>query len=503
MRLAFLAGAVALAATTVVPATVVAQPGGVAPVCNIDPNSPKELALMSISFQKARGAATPDDRKKGLMAIMKELDTKPERFAKNLAGYNYTLSQALVMWAVEPGVGFMPTRGTLGMVTNPTEPYDLVAHLDTAFNTIVATTPSCANEVVALRQNDAWLALTRRALDASNSGQLDSADYYASRSLRLSKESPYPHYVMANVANVRNNREAAMGHWKDVIKAAGTDTSYRELKNSSLYYLAMSQLESAQAAKGAEQKTMAREAAENLKALLAVAPDGADAPNTMNSWADALNLAGDSAAVPTVYAGLLAAPSNFGDFALTMGGVIATRANKSDDARIMFEAAVAKNPASRDALRNLAATYYGKDEFKKMFDPTAKLVAIDPNNFDAWMMYAYAAQGIANGTKVPAEKKAWTDSLVKYRTLAEALPAKVEVTGFQRASASSSLTLSVEQQAAAPGTYSVTVEFLDAKGATVATDTQSVGPIKKGERKDVTLKGTAPGIIGYKYKPLK
>ncbi len=503
MRVAFLAGAVALAASVVVPEAVVAQPGGVAPVCNIDPNSPKELALLSLSFQKARAAATPEDRKKGLMAIMKELDTKPERFAKNLSGYNYTLSQALVMWAVEPGVGFMPTRGTLGLATNPAEAYDLVAHLDTAFNTIVATTPSCANEVVALRQNDAWLALTRRALDASNTGQLDSADYYATRSLRLSKESPYPHYVMANVSNLRKDVPAAMGHWKEVIRASGSDTSYRELKNSSLYYLASSQLEAAQSAKGEEQKAMAREAAVNLKALLALAPDGADAPNTMNSWSEALNLAGDSASVPTVYAALLAAPGNFSDFALTMGGVIATRANKTEDARALFEGAVAKNPAARDALRNLAATYYAKDEFKKMFDPTAKLVAIDPNNFDAWMMYAYAAQGIANSTKVPAEKKAWTDSLVKYRTLADGLPAKVEVTTFQRATASAQLTLSVEQQAAAPGTYSITVEFLDPKGAVVGTDTQSVGPIKKGEKKDVTFKAAAPGATAYRYKPLK
>ncbi len=503
MRLVFIAGAAALVATSVVPATVSAQPGGVAPACNIDPNSPKELAILSLTFQRARAGTTPEVRKKALSEIMKELDTKPERFAKNLAGYNYMLSQALSLWAVEPGVGFMPTRGTIGLPTTPEQPYDLVARLDSAFTGIVTALPACANEVTALRQNDAWLALTRHALDASNGGQLDSANYYAMRSLKLSRESPYPHYVMANVANAKNDRVSAMGHWKAVIATAGTDTSYRELRNSSQYYLSMSQLETAQTLKGDEQKAMAREAAANFKVLLAASPDGTDAANNMNSWSDALRLAGDSASVPQVYAPLLAAPANFGDFTLTMGGVIATRSNKIDDARVMFEAAVAKNPTARDALRNLAATYYAKDQFTKMLDPSVKLVAIDPNNFDAWMMFAYAYQGLAQGSKVPVEKKALTDSLVKYRTIADGLPAKVEVANFQRGSNTATLTLSVEQQAVKAGTYSVTAEFLDAKGAVVGSDTQSVGPINKGETKSVTLKGSGAGITGYRYQPLK
>jgi len=503
MRLAYFSGVVALAATTVVPATVAAQPGGVAPACNIDPNSPKELAVLSLTFQSARSAQSPEARKKSLMNIMKELDTKPERFAKNLPGYNYMLAQALTLWGVEPGVGFMPTRGTLGFVAMPEQPYDIVAHLDSAFTSISTTLPNCATEVGQLRQNDVWLALTRRALDASNAGQLDSADFYASRSLRLSKESPYPHYVMGNVANVRNDRAAAMGHWKAVIASAGTDTSYRELKNSSLYYLSMSQLEAAQAAKGDEAIAIAKEAAANLKTLFEINPDGQDAGNIMSSWADALRLAGDSASVPTVYARLVAAPDKFSDFTLTMGGVIATRNNKTEDARVMFEAAVAKNPSARDALRNLTATYYAKDDFKKMFEPTAKLVAIDPNNFDAWMMYAYAYQGLSAAAKVPAEKKALVDSLVKYRTIADGLPAKVEVTNFQRTASTAQLALSLEQQAAKPGTYSVTVEFLDAKGDVVGSDTQSVGPINKGETKSVTFKAAAAGVIGYRYQPIK
>ena len=92
MRLTFMAGVatvVSLSGVALVPAALTAQPGGgVAPQCTIDQNNPKELALMSLKFQGARSAATPDARKKALRDIVKELDTKPERFAKNPGGYN-------------------------------------------------------------------------------------------------------------------------------------------------------------------------------------------------------------------------------------------------------------------------------------------------------------------------------------------------------------------------------------------------------------------------------
>ena len=506
MRLSFARGILAagmLAGLSTAPNVLSAQPGGIAPACPVDANSPKELAVMELQVQRARAATTPEIRQSALKAIMKELDTKPERFAKNPAGYNLRMGQALTMWAIEPGVGNTPVRASLGFVTSPTESIDLVLKLDEAYKAIVAALPVCESDVKSLRQNEVWLAVTRKALDASNGGQLDSAEYYARRSLLLSTESPYPHYVLGNVANQRKDRAAAMGHWKQVISQSGADTTHRELRNGSLYLLSVNQLEAAEAAKGAEQQALAKDAAASFKALLAATPDTPDAPNIMTSWADALKMAGDSASIPGIYADLIARPAGYSDVALTMASIIATRINKTDDAIALNEAAIARNPYARDALRNLAANYYGKDQFLKMLPPSYTLVAIDPNNFDAWMMFAYAAQGIAKGTKVPAEKKAWTDTLVKYQTYAEALPVRVEITSFQRGAKEVSLTLQFEQQAATSGNYTVTVEFLDAVGAVVGSAPSSVGPLKKGETKSVVFTAAATGVVGYRYKPVK
>ncbi len=509
MRLTFMAGmatVVSLSGVALVSSTLPAQPGGgVAPQCSVDQNSPKELTLLSLKFQGARSAQSPDVRKKALREIIKELDTKPERFAKNPGGYNLTLVQALTMWGVEPGITDSPVRSELGFVTNPTEPYDILMNMDVAYKAIVAAVPACEADIAAMRMNEVWLAATKSALDASNTGKLDSAEYYAKRSMLMSATNPYPHYVLASVANARNNRPTAIMHWKHVIKYAADDTTYRDLKSSSMYYAAMSQLEDAQAKTGAEQQAAAREAAEGFKALLTMTPDNPDAPNLLLSWADALTVAKDTAQIPTVYTPLLT-QATATDIALTTAGVIATRANKSDDALKLFQAATVKNPFNRDAQRNVAAAFYTKDQYTQMFAPARKLVELDPNNFDGWMLFAYASQGLAKAAqtaKKPVEVKAWTDSLVKYQTYAEALPVKVDVTSFDRRKDVATLVLGLEQVDAKGGSYSVTAEFLDAAGAVVATVTEASGAIKKGETKSVTLKATGSGIMSYRYKALK
>ena len=509
MRLTFMAGiatVASLSGVALVSSTVAAQPGGgVASACEIDQNNPKELALMSLKFQTARSSQTPDARKKVLRDIIKELDTKPERFAKNPGGYNLSLVQALTMWGVEPGITDAPARSELGFITNPTEPYDILMNMDVAYKAIIAAVPACAADITAMRMNEVWLAATKSALDASNAGKLDSAEYFAKRSMLMAATNPYPHYVLANVANARNNRANAVMHWKHVIKYAADDTTYRDLKTTSMYYAAMSQLEDAQSKTGAEQQTAAREAAEGFKALVTMTPDNPDTPNLLLSWADALTIAKDTALISTVYTPLLSQPTAT-DIALATAGVIATRANKSDDALKLFQAATVKNPYNRDAQRNVAAAFYSKDQFVQMFEPTRKLVELDPNNFDGCMLFAYASQGLAKAAqtaKKPVEVKAWTDSLVKYQTYAEALPVKVDVTSFDRRKDMATLVLALEQVDAKGGDYSVTAEFLDGAGAVVATATEASGAIKKGETKSVTLKATGTGIMSYRYKALK
>ena len=512
-----------LGALSVAPAVLAAQPGGVSAGCTIDANTPKELAVLELQFQRAKGVPNAADRQSALKGIMKELDTKPERFAKNPAGYNLRLAQALTMWGTEAGVSLTPARGAIGYQSNPTETIDLIDALDASLKAIVAALPACEADVKGMRQNEVWLAVTRKALDASNAGQMDSASLYARRSLKLSADNPYPHYVMASAANAAKDRASAIGHWKMVVTTSGADTNYRDLKNQSQYLIAVNQFEGAMAASGAEKQTMARDAAASFKTLFGIMKDRAEAPSIVQSWSEALMMSGDTAAVITMYGDMKANPKNYSEGVLTLAASLASQLNKPDDATTLFEGALIANPYSHDALLNLPLMYNGKQEYAKMLPPARKLVEIEPNNHTGWMWFAYHAQGMANAVKIPtaknkaaptpaerkaitdanAERKAWSDTLLKYQAYADGLPVKVDVSGFTRGAKETTLALRFEQQAAAEGNYSVTVEFVDVAGATVGSATEKVGPVKKGESKNVTFKAAAPGAVGFRYKAIK
>jgi tetratricopeptide (TPR) repeat protein len=485
-------------------------------------NSPKEMAMIELQFQRAKAGKSPAERQAGLKAVLKEMDTKPERFAKNPAGYNYRLAQVLGMWALEPGVGYTPTREALGFQTNGADKIDLVVALDAAYKAVAAAAPACENDLKADRQNEVWLAMTRKALDASNAGQMDTAALYANRSLLLSRDNPYPYYVLANVANSKKDAKTAIANWKSVITAAGTDTNYRELATRSLYMVGVTQLEQAMAAAGPDKAAQSREAAGTFKQLFAQMKDSPEAPSIMQSWSEALQMAGDEASIPTIYADMLAKPANYSEGVLTLAGSFASIRQKPEDAIALFEGALVANPFSHDALLNLPLLYNSKSDYEKMLPPARKSVELEPNNSTAWMWFAYYAQGKANAVKIPTAKnkaaptpaevkaikdsaavrKAWADSLTKYQTLADGLPVKVDVAAFNRGK-ETSVTLRFEQQAAKEGSYSVTLEFLDKAGTVVGSATESVGPIKKGENKQATFKTTAANVVGYRYKAIK
>ena len=506
MRLTFMAGtaaAVLFAGVELLPGVAHAQPGGVSSACSIDPNTPKELALQTLAMSRVGLAQSPEEANKILQGVLKELDTKPKRFEKNSTGYNYVLSQVLSAYIAGMNTGPTPTRGSLGFVTNPDQPYDLVENLDATFKAIVASAPECASDVETMRQNEAWLALTKAALDASNVAQLDSAEYYARRAMVLSTANPYPEYVLANVANARDDKKGAIAHWQKVVELAGSDTTYSDLHDGSLYYIAMTQYELASSLSGAQQVAEAKDAAGSLKALFLANMDSPDAVSMLQAWSESLRMAGDTANIQQVYADLLQNPERASDLTFTMAGVIATQINRGEDALKLFELAAQKNPYNRDAQRNIAVTYHGRDMFQEMIEPTRKLVELDPNNYDAWMMFAYSAQGLGKEATDAKVRQAWTDSLIKYQNFADSLPVKVEVMNFTRGSKTASVSLSLEQMASSVGNYSVTAEFLDAAGNVVASGTESSGAIPTGERKTVTINVSGEKIVGFRYKPLK
>jgi tetratricopeptide (TPR) repeat protein len=504
MRQAVLANAAALIGGLFVlsPALAPLSAQAAASTCSIDQNKPKELALANFSLSKAQALPIGPARQTVLNQMAKDLLDKPEKFKENPGGYYYMLTQLYTLIAQQPSGVTPTTRGAIGLTTRPGDPFDVVVELDSAYIKMEAAAPTCKADIATSRNNEAWLAVTNKAFSLSQAGQNDSATFYAKRSLMLSHDNPFPHHILATIAQNKNDMPTAITEWKDVVRLSGSDTAYRDIKNASLFYLGVEDLSGAASKTGEAQKSQARDAAGYLKQFLDANPAGPDAPGVMNNLSQAYMLYGDTAAVKAMYSDLIANPSKYNEQILVMGGVAATNAGDPASAEKLFASAVAANPKSRDGLRNLAATRYAQKKFDQMFVPLHTLAEIDPNNYDALMMFAFAAQDLQKDAKTPADKKSWVDTLTKYSGIADKLSAKVEVTGFTRSADKAEVTVNVEQAGEGSGTYTVDMEFLDKSGTVVSSDSQKVGPIAKGEKKTVTLTGKGAGIVSFRYKPL-
>jgi tetratricopeptide (TPR) repeat protein len=300
-----------------------------------------------------------------------------------------------------------------------------------------------------------------------------------------------------------------------------------------MFNIAGVKAQAAEAATGEQQKTLAREAAASLQAFLTAAPGTPDAGRAQQVLARMLMLTGDKAAVRGTYADHLASPDKYSDLALTQAGVTASQVQDTASAAKLFEAALAQNPYSRDALNNLSATYYSLKQFDKIVPIARRLIAVDPSNGDNYAFLSLAYNGLA-GSAAAGAKKALNDSAFKYYTQSEQLPVKVTFNEFTRGENRAVVGMQVEAKAptesaqpatpapragarpgarpaaaaaakpapAAPKTYNVRLEFLDKNGNVVDTQTQSVGPVAPGERKDVKFETTKPGVAAFRYAPL-
>ena len=351
------------------------------------------------------------------------------------------------------------------------------------------------------RQQKAWLNVTNAAINALNANQLDSAEAFANRSLTLDRKSPYPYTVLASVAKSRNNMPAVVEYSKKVVETSGVDSTYADVKDRAIFEIANAQTTAATKATGAEKQRLAREAAAAW-AQLASSTDYIQSQAAVANLQKAYILAGDSAQLGKIYAPMIADPSKYSEGALLQAGVIASQFKRPDDAALLFEGVIARNPYSRDGLNNLAASYLQAGETEKAVPIIDRLVALDPSNPDNWMLYAFAYVGKLKTTKDAKLTKAYNDSLVTFNNKSEKMPVKVSFTEFSRNSEGTTLAGEIENRGTASKTYPLSLELLGSRGEVIYTETVSVGPVAAKASKEFRIKTDKTGVAGYRYKPL-
>ncbi|MDP9205170.1 MAG: FxLYD domain-containing protein [Gemmatimonadota bacterium] len=491
------AAAFALGAALAAP--VVAQnPSQVAANCDPTANTKGDIAKAQFSMTRAIAASEKGNPTRDLQEVLRLVDTGND----NPTARNYLRGEAYVIYLMQPNTPAMVPRSTLGLTTNPTGTIDLYAAADSAFTIVEKASPECAAVISQWRQQKPWLNALNGAINALNAGQLDSAEMLAKRSLILDRHAPYAYSVLGSIAQSRKNWAAANDYWKQTLAAAGTDTSYADVRTKTMYEIASAASARADAAAGAAKRAAAREAIKPWQEYIAVANNDLLLADAVDNVARMYVGAGDSASVPAVYASMLTNPSKYGELSLVHAGVVATRSGHHADAIKLFDAALAQNPYSRDALNNLAATYIQNSEFTKAFPLINKLVTLDPSNPDNPLLYAFAYQGMYKGTKDKKLQKIYTDSLVYFNNQSENAPVKFGVNEFTRRANETLLAGTIENRGKTPKTYSLTVEFLDKSGKVVATETASVGPVAPKSTGAFKIRSATGGVYGYRYKPL-
>src|ERR1700682_4130311 len=298
--------AAALTFGVFVAAPLVAQ--NAAPACAPTANARGAIAKARFSLSRALAASEKGNPTKDLQDVLRLVDNGTD----NPTARNYLRGEAYVLYLMQPNTPAVVQRSTLGLTNNPTGTIDLFAAADSSFSAVEKALPECTQVIAQWRQQKPWLNTLNAAINALNANQLDSAEALAKRSLLLDRHAPYAYSVLGSVAQNRKNWSAANDYWKQALVAAGTDTIYADVRSKTMYEIALSASDRAEAASGAAKKTAAREAIKPWQDYIAGANNGLLLAAAIDNVASMYLAAGDSTSVPTIYAPLLANPPKYG-----------------------------------------------------------------------------------------------------------------------------------------------------------------------------------------------
>src|SRR3954468_5710193 len=218
-----------------------------APACDPTANTRGDIAKAQFSMTRAISASEKGNPTRDLQEALKLVDNGTD----NPSARNYLRGEAYIIYLMQPTAQPVVQRGTLGLTTNPTANIDLYMAADSAFTAVEKAMPECAAVIQQWREQKPWLNALNGAINALNAGQLDSAEMLAKRSLVLDRHAPYAYSVLGSVARQRKDFTAANDYWKQTIAAAGTDTSYADVRTKTMYEIASAASDRAEAASGA------------------------------------------------------------------------------------------------------------------------------------------------------------------------------------------------------------------------------------------------------------
>ncbi|MES2176474.1 MAG: FxLYD domain-containing protein [Gemmatimonadota bacterium] len=530
------------AASLFVSAALGAQAAPAKPSCDVGESAKGNAARATLSVNLAREAASPAVAASNLKNAVKLVETTEK--GDDPVVNAYTLGTALSLFANQPGIGLTPTRGAVGFVARPTEKLDIPSTLDSLFKIVETAKPLCADYTAYWRAGQKfYLDVVNGAINAMNADKLDSADYYAKQANTLYPPSPYGNMILGGVMSKRNNEAKAIEYWTLSADLAAKDTSYRDVRRQMLSNIGQAYSNIAMTATGAAKVDAAKKGAASFEQLLAVPGTKGSYVSMSRQQLQTLLLSiGDTAGAAKSWEALIANPSAYEYQDLLNSAVNAARANRSGDAGKLFEATLAQNPYSRDALYNVAVTYLTMEQNEKVGPIVKRLVAVDTGNPENYFLAARAYLSLAKvaekAKKTPIAA-ALNDTTLTWYSTGNKLPVEVTFQEFSPNEKDATIAGTVMDRrdkadeneksntpapapapakgakgkapakAAAPAppppkTFppkAVTLTFtgIDKSGAAVGTQTVTTEALAPGQSAKFRFKITGANVVAYKY----
>ena len=502
-------------------AVVAGSLGAQATKCDLPMQAHPTLLKAGIQFNGVfKATAKPEDKAKALQVVVKTLTDDIATYPANMQpSRNFLLGQTLLVWLDQPGALYSESRAKLGYTADPGGKIDIPLALDSAFEAIRAAKPECADSLK-LYTNGLWGQLINKAVTFTNTQQTDSAAVYARRSLLFDKKQYYAYNIMSNIALTKDDTTGMIEWFSKTIEVTSgvTDTNAIKVRDNMLLNLGAIYTNGASSSEGAKKDSLTRAAVATYRRYLAYYP------NDLTTKLRIMRMSG--ASLDTVTAArfvdtVLASVNTVSDAQLTDAGSELTK-NKLYAAGLrLFEAALKKNPYSRDGLYNSAVALNNMERYDDIRPFFIRLREIDPNNTGIYTLARNvqsarkltiqtqankgikprAGQTIMLNPAQQAKIKAFNDSLVYYTQLIQNMNPMVDVRTFSPAAEGAKFGAVVQVPMDKPAAaYSIAVEFLNAAGTVIATQTVNTKQIAPGGFETISAEGKGAGIVAFRYK---
>lgn len=367
-----------------------------------------------------------------------------------------------------------------------------VAGADSTFTKAVAMAPACKDDIT-LQRNSVWYRVVGFAEEKQKAGDNDQALVFFRAASQLNPNSAVGYLSMANIFIQEKNEDSALAYY---VKAAAVpvaqgDTASADWHLQALYNAGVLQL-------GAKRYP---EAVTSFQDYLAIAPADLEAEKGLVQAYRGAGMADSAKAVEARILGAsgAGATSGGGYSAEELFNLGTTQFQAEDYAAAAqsFGKVLEVQPWRHDALHNQASAYVKLKDGAALVVDARRLLEYEPLNEGYVKMYAY-------GFQLTKQQ----DSLIRVANELAALPVTVEISQFKTAADGGSLVGVATGRAAtsAAGTplkpvpVTLVFEFLDMKGAIIASQEVNVPGLADTKDSPIAVSGQGEGIVTWRYR---